>query len=338
MSILDLLRSDGHIVKKVASTHRGEYAGACPWCGGSDRFRIWPDDRSGRYWCRGCGKNGDAIQYLRDLHGLTYQEACERLDIEIRTSHHPLKKNTSKPVFTPKEITPPPPIWAVRASSFLDESQRSLWAGSGADIRAFLHGRGIVEDTIRSAGFGWNPSDIYPRREAWGLPGQTRENGKPKKLWLPEGLVIPLQDMGQLMRLRIRRTNPGDGPPYALISGSVVVPMRFLGDHDAVVVVESEIDGILLNQVGGDLVGVIALGSVTTRPDMPTHEALQNVGRILVALDNDKSGTREALGWWPKTYGSKTVRFPLPIGKDPSDALQKGLDLRAWLMVGLNER
>ncbi len=73
MTILDLLNSDGFQPKKIASTNGGEYAGVCPFCGGEDRFHVWPAE--GRYWCRKCEKKGDAIQYLRDKHGLSYQDA-----------------------------------------------------------------------------------------------------------------------------------------------------------------------------------------------------------------------------------------------------------------------
>jgi hypothetical protein len=43
-SILDLLRENGHDLKKAANTNGGEYSGACPWCGGDDRFRVWPEN------------------------------------------------------------------------------------------------------------------------------------------------------------------------------------------------------------------------------------------------------------------------------------------------------
>jgi len=40
MTFLALLNADNFSLSKVASTHGGEYAGACPWCGGNDRFRL----------------------------------------------------------------------------------------------------------------------------------------------------------------------------------------------------------------------------------------------------------------------------------------------------------
>jgi DNA primase len=77
MNLLDLIGADGGTLKKQATTGGGEYAGACFWCGGNDRFRVWV--KSGRYWCRGCGKAGDEIQYLRERRGLSFLEACEYL-------------------------------------------------------------------------------------------------------------------------------------------------------------------------------------------------------------------------------------------------------------------
>jgi len=47
-----------------------EWHGPCPSCGGSDRFHVWPQHRSGkeRYWCRGCGVKGDGIDFVRMLN------------------------------------------------------------------------------------------------------------------------------------------------------------------------------------------------------------------------------------------------------------------------------
>lgn len=55
-----------------------EYVGACPDCGGKDRFHIWPSDgETGRYWCRQCNRRGDGIDYLRWQRNMTFQQACE---------------------------------------------------------------------------------------------------------------------------------------------------------------------------------------------------------------------------------------------------------------------
>lgn len=79
VDLLALIGADVPL-KRVATTSGGEYAGPCPFCGGEDRFRVWPEE--GRYWCRGCDEKGDAPGYLMRRDGLSYPEALRRLGIE----------------------------------------------------------------------------------------------------------------------------------------------------------------------------------------------------------------------------------------------------------------
>jgi len=69
------LAADGYDLKQKTID---EYACPCPFCGGEDRFIVWPvQGVGGRYWCRQCKRQGDLIQYLHDKRGLSYQEAAE---------------------------------------------------------------------------------------------------------------------------------------------------------------------------------------------------------------------------------------------------------------------
>lgn len=74
--LLELVKQD----TELRRASKKEYHGPCPWCGGHDRFVVFANED--RYWCRGgekggagCGKKGDAIQYLRDYKGMSFQEA-----------------------------------------------------------------------------------------------------------------------------------------------------------------------------------------------------------------------------------------------------------------------
>ena len=93
MHLISLIESDGGTLKKAATTNGGEYCGACPFCGGKDRFRVWPG--TGRYWCRSCGKSGDAIQYLRDRRGLSYVDACRYLGNEPKRNRDKIVLSTN---------------------------------------------------------------------------------------------------------------------------------------------------------------------------------------------------------------------------------------------------
>lgn len=342
MDLLDLIRADGIILKKAAMTQGGEWAGPCPLCReGNDRFRCWPADRGGRWWCRVCGKSGDVIQYLIEARGLSYPEACHALGIEagkriISSSTH----RGERPDFVPRGNNPPSPLWQQRARAFIQGAVRIIQAEAGSDARKLLRRRsGLTDETINRFGLGWNPIEDYQDRDRWGLPPDKRDDGRLKRLWLPAGLVIPYQGMenDQVLRVRIRRADPGDGPPYILVSGSDWRPMVWGPDRKAIAVFESELDGMLVNQEAGDIVGVVALGSATIKPNPETHEALRRAELVLVCLDSDGPGIKASRRFWPETYGTKARRWPVPIGKDPSDAWRKGLDIRVWILAGLKD-
>jgi hypothetical protein len=207
---------------------------------------------------------------------------------------------------------------------------------SGVKGRVFLVDRGLRPETIKSVGLGWNSHETYQSMESWGLESELNENGKPKRIWLPEGLVLPSFDQGRVVRLKIRRPNPGDGDRYIFVAGSSSVPMTWGLDKGIIVIVESELDGLLLHQEVGNLAGVVALGSAQARPDQVTHEVLERVKIIMNCLDSDNAGAKEAWRWWKRTY-KNFIRWPVPFGKDPGEAFQMGLDLRAWVMAGLPE-
>ena len=159
---------------------------------------------------------------MREVRGLSFQEACLELGIESGKIQRPVKEKDSKSSSSLQ--------WEERAESFLNESVKALW--KNPEALSFLHDRGLREETIRAACLGWNPKDCYNDREVWGLPPEKNENGNDKKIWLPAGLVIPLVSNGAVNRLRIRR--PADEPRYVIATGSYMGPMVFHSDRDGV--------------------------------------------------------------------------------------------------------
>jgi len=167
VNLLDLIHSDGGTLRKVAITNGGEYAGACPFCGGNDRFRLWPEDRGGRYWCRGCGTSGDAIQYLRDYRNLSFAEACAILGHDPGP-RSPGARPAPAAAWTPRETTAPPEAWQEKARGFLDDAIDLLWTPAGALMRAWLRNeKGLQDATIRAAG----PGLTWPTNTNHGHPG-----------------------------------------------------------------------------------------------------------------------------------------------------------------------
>jgi DNA primase len=340
MNILTLLQQNGIEPKKVAGTHGGEYASPCPGCGGIDRFRSWPErGAGGRWWCRGCGKKGDLIQYLRDIRGLSYWEARKVLGMQ-RNDGNPTPRRVSGggTLFQPKPATIPPTAWLTNAKGFVSWAESNLMADAGQEIRQWLKKeRSLTEETAKAFHLGWHLQDWYPSRGDWGLPEELKENGNPRKLSLPAGLVIPKVTDGEILRVRIRRKVPYQGSRYHTLPGSDMGPLVIHGgDTKVVIVVESDLDAILIHQEAGHLATIIALGSAQLRPDQVAMEALKRSKCILLALDGDQAGAKEVWGWW-KEHLRQARRWPPIKGKDITEMFLAGVSVLEWVQAGVQE-
>ncbi len=351
MNLLDLLRDDGFTMTRITD---GEFAGRCPWCGGVDRLCVWPfkDKEGGRFWCRRCTKSGDGIEYLRDYRGMTYQEGRKMIMGNSNVTIFPSLQGGSPGSCSLQDSTPalPPDRWRQVAEQFLNYCQNILWSDSGIEVREFLHARGIDDSSIKRAGLGWNGNDVYDSRERWGLPTLIKDNGKKTKLKIPRGLVIPCfasesgegKDHGlpyddwkdQVARLRIRLPEPKENQQrYHLVAGSSLEPTAWNLDRDAIIIVESDLDGILIQQVAGDLVGIMALGSTTGKPSAWQEEKLRTARLLLLALDYDDAGI-ECSWEWSRRYPNSRI-WPSLIGKDCGEDFEHGVDIRHWVETGL---
>lgn len=355
MNTLDLASRKVHL-KKVSSTNGGEWQGPCPECGGEDRFHVWPEQNAGKggYWCRGCEKVGDNIQFLRDFEGMSFVEACDYLNIPLpergnpsvasrgsapggvssfgnKTPERPDERK--KPEFIPNEHVAPADLWQEKAEKFVTWAQGNL--AKNEDALAWLSARGISSETAVNFRLGWNigedGKDFYRARKAWGLPEVHKDDGRPKALWIPRGLVIPHIVAGVIYRIRIRRPDES-GPRYYVLPGSSMAIMTIEPQRRAFVVVESELDAIAC-AAACPLVGAVALGSVAAKPDADTTAALRRALQILNALDYDAAGAK-AMTWWADQFPN-CARWPVPKGKDPGEAVKLGTDLNSWIKAGL---
>lgn len=334
MNVLDLVSAKVKM-KKVASTYGGEWHGPCPSCGGNDRFHVWPEENQGQggYWCRSCDKAGDAIQFLRDFENKTFQEACAFLNISIDEKDYKPPALKTKPEFTPVEHQSPAQLWQEKAEKLIAWAQQCL--KENKQVMEWLAARGINTAALDKYRLGWNPGeygkDIFRQRKAWGLSEIKREDGKPKAIWIPIGLVIPYISGGIIQRIRIRR--PEGEPRYYVLPGSAAAIMTIQPESRAFVIVESELDAIAV-AAACDNVGAVAVGSSHAKPDAQTYQALKSACQILNALDYDKAGA-SAMKWWDEQFPDTCARWPVPQGKDPGEAYQMGTDLNLWIKAGL---
>ena len=358
--IIDLFRELGFSpAKKTAK----EWASACPCCGGKDRCNIWPDEQEGRgyYWCRQCDVKGDGIQLLRDYANMSYGDACKRVGVapvaNLKAPALPKSKNVE-------------PFQAVSGPlGQLEGVDRAKWQAHAAKLVAWgtecllrapehmswLAARGLDADAVQRYRLGFNPGErgkncIIRPRESWGLPSVLKDNGKPKRLWLPRGIIVPqivpgpdgadLVERVRIRRLDVDRQEFRPDHKYHVVEGSSMdllwLPCTAQHDTGVVVVQETELDSYMLHAIAGDLTSCLASMTSNIRNMSTTvYERLKNASCILVALDCDKAG---AEGWprWRATF-PRARRWPVPTGKDAGEAVAAGVDLRLWVQAGMPE-
>lgn len=327
VDLLALIGADTHL-KRVSSHRGGEYHGACPFCGGKDRFRVQPKHNGGFFVCRQCGKSGDAITYVRLTRGLTYAQALEYLG---------LQGNAPAPRRAPMTPAPTPvvslesdwqalhnPAWQVAANAFVRECVGVLESTAGKPARDYLAGRGLTEDVIRTNELGYNPAE---RRMKWG--GVS--------VWLPRGIVLPWRIDGELWKVNIRQRDPRDpekryiqaaGGANGMYNADCVTP------GCTVVMVEGEIDALSVysgasEAVTQNRVVPVATGSNVGARLMRWVIRISLADRVLLAFDDDEAG-EQAAAWWLGVFGSKAQRLK-PLHHDVNESLQFGDDLNAWI-------
>ena len=320
---IDLLELIEHetTLKKVATTGGGEYAGACPFCGGTDRFRVQPHRAAGgRWYCRGCGEERwhDAIAYVQRREGCDFRTAVRQLGLT------PGKKGISAhrasfPVRPPPhaartegQYAPPSADWQATAGAFATACAAQLWQPAGAAARAYLQRRGLTEPTLRRYHVGFHtPANAYAAR----------------------GLTMPHWDhQGQLWGIKIR-TNGVRQPKYQSVKGSrsALFGLAQTRGHAGLVFCEGEFDVLSLAQELGDLVdGVSLAGAAKQLPLNHPHSAVVLRYRwIRVIFDNDAAGQQGAARLVQAQARFAVETLP-PAYHDLNAAMQAGFDLRAW--------
>ena len=340
MILLELAKEIGLETKRASSTNGGEFASSCPGCGGSDRFRIWPSQRAkncvGTYWCRQCGKRGDAIQFCMDFLGLSFKNAVQKVGAEIKERSHLPQVERS---FVAPTLTAPTDKWLHRARDFVLWAHDQIWKFS--DKIEQLKKRGISEGAIKAYQIGYCDRDFRIDPIEFGLELRTRENEtKSKKLFMPEGLVIPsLEPSGQFVRVKIRRTRwtPEDElPKYWAIRGSMN-GLNIVGDvrQPVMAVVESELDAFALHFSCSDRIFAVAVGSNIKNPDNVVDYWAKR-RKLLICHDNDSGGLTMNEKWMKLYPHAKSVPVPIEYGKDIGEAVENGLNLDKWSANILN--
>jgi hypothetical protein len=300
--------------------------------------------------CMSCGTQGDLIAIYCALQGYALDSADGFREFRDTYAKDTATRNTPRPASTPakrewspKEIAAAPTAWHERAGAFVEHSCERL--EKDRSVQEELAEWGISMETARACRIGWNNQDKAVPRPAWGLPELiNQQTGKPKKLWLPKGLVLPMFAHGRVVKIKIRRPEPatswGADLRYWEVPGGENNRFHVYGRPEwrAWVLVETERDAVLVWQSVRHLrIGAMGMGGAAKRPAGTVADILRGADLVLLALDTDNAGAANSWKFWIEEF-PQAIRWPVPpsMGKDVGDAVRDhGLDVGAWVRAGI---
>ncbi len=289
--------------------------GACPFCGGTDRFAVFVNESPGRYYCgihgNGCGAHGDAIDFLRRIDNLTFTEAYSALMGLDLPQEREFPQATSSLDWRSEK-------WQRKVAEFCKVAEQRLWTDEGVPMQIYLSGRGLTETTIKKAHLGMIVRSSIPY------------------------LVIPWYDEQheRYWRVNLRDIRPDIKPSerYKNLEGSNVRDGIYgaisLIYNRPTFLVEGEIDALSVIQEAADLVSVVATGGTRGSHALEWVIKLANMPHVFVAFDAEKKGEEAAL-YWLNALDNAT-RWHTPIGKDANEMLQRGLSIRMWCLSAID--
>lgn len=312
-SILDYIPS-------LRKKNDDEYAGPCPWCGGEDRFVVWPKQggKGGRFMCRRCNQRGDTIDFLRS-NGLSYSQALKELGAQDTVE--------AKPTEPPRDSMPPTneihpsQIWITQATRFVVKCSSHTEPKAISDLNEALKQRHLSMETAKRFGIAFNPEDLYISCQDWGIPGD--------KFKIPKGLVIPTPRREGVVNIKIRLPDGSNGPKYWQVKGGGHCCLILGGNSIPVLVVESDLDAYLIWQESKRRVGVVSIGGTNKPLDNDAIRYLKQATAIIIATDNDEAG-KQAYQLLREQF-PRALYHPPAEGKDPCEMQTLGTPVTTWI-------
>ena len=284
--------------------------------------------RNGWHCFGKCSRSGDVISWMQDYHGMSFEEACKRLDNRHLPSPMPVRP-TYEERQSPdnnKRSEPPYPLWQEVGQRVVAQAEETLWSKEGARALAYLREeRGLSDQVIRYARLGY-------------VPGHPQEWVKIVGLDVPCGITIPWFLENNLWGIKVRRL--AQDQRYQQIAGGLLKGCLYLSDKVEpgwpMIITEGEFDALVIHQVASDLVYPTSIGSAANKTiNVRWYIYMTMMVRILVRTDADQAGDQAYKAI--EALSQSVYRTQVPIGKDINEFfLAEGAQaVREWIQDGL---
>ncbi|QSP95944.1 DNA primase [Marinobacter salinisoli] len=330
LDLAELIGSRIQLKKAGAS-----YKARCPFHDEkTPSFNVRPD--KGFYHCFGCGAHGDAISFIRELEGLSFNEAVEdlarRAGLEV-----PYDRAARQEMQQSRSLTD--------ALDFANRFyQSSLASPQGSYARDYLAQRGLDDSIIQQYQLGFAPGggtalfDAAPQDLKDGLTetGTVSDKyGRPRDLFRNR-VMFPIRNTRGKTVAFGGRTLGDDKAKYINSPESDVFhksrevyglyeARQALRQLDKLLVVEGYMDVIALAQ-NGIHYAVATLGTATNQDNL--NALLKHVRHIVFCFDGDQAGFRAADRAMENALelmadGLHLQFLMLPEGEDPDTLIRK---------------
>ena len=310
--------------------------GLCPFHGEKTAsFSVAPD--KGIYYCFGCHKGGNAVNFMMEIEGLSYPDAVRNLAKRVGMEVPDDEQYQSK--YRQQER-----LWALHkeAARFF---HGKLTAPEGAAALNYALGRGMPKSTIINFGIGyapdsWSSLTDHLRKKGYtdqelkdsGLVSVSQKNGNIYDRFR-DRLMFPIIDVrGNVIGFGGRIMKKDDNAAKYLNSPETLIfnkRKNLFGLNVAkktklpyMILVEGYMDAIALHQYGFDC-AVASLGTSLTEE----HAVLLSryTENVILIYDGDEAGQRAAQRAIPmlEKAGLSVKVLQLKDAKDPDEYLKK---------------
>lgn len=316
----DLVSLAGKIVNLHKTAGR-YYIGACPFCGGRDRFNVKHTNGGDLWICRKCTpeKYQDAVSFVMRYYNVKFPEAVKRMGGELRPdpSRAPLRVERKPELLQ----VIPPQEWQARAWKAIDRASDRLIDGpEGKPGRDYLTARGINRASMYVNLLGFDPAKYDPvterKRPAVVIP------------WLDVGNVVTavkyrfIDDLARDKSKRFIAMGGGIPCVYGL--------QNVLADDETLLIVEGELNAVSVLQVMPRGVSVVSMGSDTGGNAAIIQALAKHYKKVVIWMD-DPHKIKDMRGKIARN-DAKLLKSPVIDGvKYDANEMLKGDLLRAFL-------
>lgn len=274
------------------------YKGLCPFHNEkTPSFNV--DPNRARFHCFGCQAGGDAIDWLKEMNGMTFAEACGSLAARAGIYLADIDPGEYRKRPKPRvkiEKRPPPTLEDMDAGSPLDHERLAAL-------------RGLRTATVREAvSRGFLRFSTWGRKRSWIVTDKTRVNAQIRHL-----------DGTRVFEKRKAQTVPGSWATWPLGVSTAKTPSILVteGGPDFLAALEIILEFELQDQTSP--VGVLGAG-------MPIHRnalAFLRGKRIHIARHNDQAGQVLVDTWQSQLGDTSSIETIVMPDDDLNDCLVK---------------